>query len=66
MRVVVNGMEREVAEGMTGDELLASFHLSAATLVVELNGHVIKTTDFLDRAMLAGDSIELVTVVGGG
>jgi thiamine biosynthesis protein ThiS len=66
MRVFVNGAARELDEGTTGGQLLASLQLNAATLVVELNGQVVKTTEFLERTLVEGDNVELVTVVGGG
>jgi len=66
MKVVVNGATRELPEGMTGEQLLTSLQLSPAALVVELNGQVLKTSEFLAHPLVEGDSVELVTVVGGG
>jgi thiamine biosynthesis protein ThiS len=65
--ITVNGEQREVAEGMNVEQLLATLGLHPRLVVVEHN-----RTRILDRLELgatqvvSGDSFELVHFVGGG
>lgn len=66
MLITVNGAPREVAEGSSGAQLLADLRLPASTLVAEVNGLVLVSSQFQAQTLCAGDVIELVTLVGGG
>lgn len=66
MKVQVNGKEHEINAGIDGQALLAQFEIPESTVVVELNGEICARKDFLARTVEEGDSIELVTIVGGG
>jgi sulfur carrier protein len=47
-------------------DYLASRELKDRLVVVELNGEIIKRTDFPSVKINAGDEIEIVHFVGGG
>jgi sulfur carrier protein len=64
--IIVNGEQRDVADGMNGAELLELLHLPASTAVAELNGKVLVSSQFQAQTLCTGDVIELVTIVGGG
>ncbi len=66
MRIVVNGEPREVDDGLTVTGLLASVSLSAARAAVEVNGRLVRRADHAATALVAGDRVEVVTLVGGG
>jgi sulfur carrier protein len=66
MTVTVNGTERDVTEGASLAQLLELLGIPASTTVAELNGQIIPRADFVSTALNEGDSIELVTIVGGG
>jgi sulfur carrier protein len=66
VEVTINGKEEPHAAGMTIADYLASRELKDRLVVVELNGEIIKRTDFPSITIKAGDEIEIVHFVGGG
>lgn len=64
--VTVNGEERPVATGTTALELIESLGLAGRPLAVEVNESVVPRSRLADRPLVAGDQIEIVTLVGGG
>jgi len=65
MKVIVNGTERELADGTTVLSLLESLRLSPDKVAVELNRRLLRSMNY-DRVLQAGDQVEVVTFVGGG
>jgi thiamine biosynthesis protein ThiS len=65
MKVIVNGTERERADGTTVLSLLESLRLSPDKVAVELNRRLLRSANY-DRVLQAGDQVEVVTFVGGG
>lgn len=65
MKVIVNGTERELADGTTVLSLLESLRLSPDKVAVELNRRLLRSANY-DRVLQSGDQIEVVTFVGGG
>jgi thiamine biosynthesis protein ThiS len=66
MQIKVNGTPQEVADDCTGAQLLAQLDWTAATLVAEVNGRIVRRDEFVALTLAPGDELELVTVVGGG
>ncbi len=66
MRIVVNGISREVADGSTLSELLADRLLSGPPLAVERNGEPVARGTFENVVLRPGDRLEIVRFVGGG
>ena len=66
MEITVNGELREVAEGVTVAELLAELGLAKQFVAVELNRQVIPRARHAECRLNAGDTLEIVTLVGGG
>lgn len=64
--VRVNGEVRPVASGTTALELVESLGLAGRPLAVEVNESVVPRARLADRPLVAGDRIEIVTLVGGG
>lgn len=62
----VNGEAREVEAGMSLDDLLVSFDLRPAMIVVEHNGEILRRERYPEVRISSGDSLELVHFVGGG
>ena len=63
--VKINGNELDVA-GKTIAEYLATTSYSPERIAVERNGEIVPKAEY-DRAVLAdGDSVEVVSFVGGG
>lgn len=66
MTVKVNGKFHELPHGSTGAGLLAALGIPASTTVAEVNGAIVPREAFLALALIEGDVVELVTIVGGG
>lgn len=65
MKVAVNGEIRELPEGQTVTELLASLHLLPRNVAIELNRRLLRAQNY-QTALRERDSLEIVTFVGGG
>ena len=66
MRMRINGEDKDVAEGMTVADLVASLGLAGRRLAVEHNREVLPASAW-DAARLAeNDVLEIVHFVGGG
>lgn len=65
----VNGEAREYGARdlpETLSALIASLGLDPGMVVAEVNGEIVKRSDFSVRALSDGDKVELVRFVGGG
>lgn len=64
--VMINGKEASLPPGMTVASYLSLRELNDRLVVVELNGEIIRRTEFPSVTISAGDQIEIVHFVGGG
>ncbi len=64
--VQINGEPREIPEGMSVEALLRWLGVTAARVAVELNAAVVSRTRHATTTVSAGDTLEVVTFVGGG
>lgn len=65
MKVLLNGDEKEIADGTTIRQLLAQLSLTPEKVAIELNKRLARS-DRYDLPLHDGDEIEIVTFVGGG
>jgi len=65
MRLTVNGERREVPDGVTVAALVTSLGFRGR-VAVELNGEVLRQAQHVDVQLRDGDTVEVVTFVGGG
>ncbi len=65
-RIYINGDLREIAAGLTLDQLLTHLKVRPASVVTEHNEKVIPRRDLEHCALNAGDKVEIVRFVGGG
>lgn len=65
MKITVNGEEREIAAETSVSSLLAQLRLLPKNVAVELNKRLIRS-DRYETILKDGDSLEIVTFVGGG
>ncbi len=63
--VKVNGVSKEIA-GMTLKDYLAETNYDPARIAVEINGDILPKSQYGDTVLCDGDSIEIVSFVGGG
>jgi sulfur carrier protein len=66
VKVSVNGVERELAEGTTVAGLVAALGLCPGEVAVERNQRIVPRAEHARTVLAAGDRIEVVTLVGGG
>ena len=66
MRIVLNGEEREVADGVTVAALLETLDVPRRYVAVELNREIVPRARHPETVLAEGDRIEIVTMVGGG
>ena len=66
MRVRINGTEREVETGCTLGDLLEQLDTAPQRVAVEVNRELVTRKRFDDTVLNEGDTIEIVTFVGGG
>jgi thiamine biosynthesis protein ThiS len=66
MEVTINGEVRELPAELTVAELLSHFGLEVDRIVVELNREIVPRDRYGEAAVVAGDVLELVEIVGGG
>ncbi len=66
LRVRVNGESRRVAAGTTVAGLLADLGAGAARCAVEVDGEIVPRSRHAARVLAEGETVEIVTFVGGG
>ena len=64
--VTVNGADRAVPAGATVAELLATLGLAPEQVAVELDRALLRRDLHATTALSGGESLEVVTLVGGG
>lgn len=63
--VKINGEEKDLA-GMTIAEYLQTTDLQSSRIAVERNGDIVFRAQYDDTVFCDGDSVEIVSFVGGG
>ena len=66
MHVKLNGKDHSLEGVHTVASLLANAGVDAKTVVVELNGTILREPEFAGAAIAEGDEVEVVHFVGGG
>lgn len=66
MRVQINGEDKEIANGTTLAELIASLGMKADRVAVERNRDIVPRADWGEARLADGDHLEIVHFVGGG
>jgi len=66
LEIIVNGEQRDVAESITIAQLLEHLGLAGKYVAVEVNRQVVPRARHVGHRVQAGDTLEIVTLVGGG
>ena len=67
MKLVVNGNDSEVGDALTVSQLLADQDVKMPEMVsVELNGQILKRSQFDTTTLNDGDRVEFLYFMGGG
>lgn len=64
----INGVERPFPQGLPASlaDLLEQLQVDAATVVAEVDGRIVERKDFSATSLGAGQSVELIRLIGGG
>ncbi len=67
MKIIVNGKETNFGEDLTVKQLLAEQKVKMPEMVsVELNGQILRRTEFETTALKDDDRVEFLYFMGGG
>ena len=66
MHITLNGQKKEIVPSQNLREVVGRFAASSAVLIVEVNGAIVKKDRWDEIPVKDGDTIELVSFVGGG
>jgi len=66
IKVTVNGEQRSLPAGATVADLIRELGLSKAACAAEVNKALVLRREHGSRKLVENDSVELVTLVGGG
>lgn len=66
MEIVVNGKSLSCSEGMTIQDLLLKLELVPNAILVERNTEFVQRSTYSTTVLAEGDSLELISFVGGG
>jgi len=66
LKVIVNGQDREVADGAAIIDLIRLLDLKPERVAVELNRKILRRIEWPDATLNDGDRVEIVHFVGGG
>jgi sulfur carrier protein len=66
MRVIINGQEMNIKEGMTVLELLRELDIEEKTMAAAINMEVVKKELWDKEVIKDGDKVEFLHFVGGG
>ena len=66
MKININGKSVEIRESLTVAELIREKDLKPEAIVLEVNLKIIDREVWEETLLNAGDSVELISFVGGG
>ena len=66
MKIILNGEEKEVKEGITVQELIKELGIKAPNYAVAVGMEVVPKSEYGSYRLKEGDKVEIVTFVGGG
>jgi len=66
MNIVLNGVPRQVPDGIMLADLLEQMKLDARTVVAEVSGAIVPRERFAATVLHADAKVELVRLLGGG
>ncbi len=66
MRVRINGEVEEIPDNSSVEDVLTSIKLLKGTVVIELNGEIVKRDKWESLRLNPDDNLELIRMIGGG
>ena len=66
MKITINGQPKNFNSPTQLNDVIAQFCKSSSRVIAELNGDIVKKTSWNITSVKDGDTVELVSFVGGG
>lgn len=66
MKITINGTQKEYSNPVPLAELVSTYCKNPRHVIAEVNGEIIKSSQWTQKSIADGDTIELVSFVGGG
>ena len=66
MKIILNGQAKEFADSINLKNIVDQFCKDNRPVIAEVNGTIIKSQQWKEKILSAGDAVELVNFVGGG
>ena len=66
MHIMINGQKKKIFAAQNLLEIVGQFSSNPAALIAEVNGAIVKKAQWDAVSVNDGDTIELVSFVGGG
>ena len=66
MQIIVNGEQRDVADGLTAAQLVEDMEITGKRIAMEVNLEIVPRSTYVEHRFNAGDKVEIVHAVGGG
>lgn len=66
MKITLNGTAKELPQPVLLTDLVNQYCKNPKHIIAEVNGEIIKSSQWTQKSITDGDTIELVGFVGGG
>jgi sulfur carrier protein len=66
LHVFVNGESKKFSDGLSLEQLVNELMLPGVRIAIEVNGRVIRRSDWTETTLNDEDRVEIVHFVGGG
>jgi len=66
MKITLNGKTRELTNALNLESVIGQFCKDKNPVIAELNGEIIKNPHWEETLIKEGDTVELISFVGGG
>jgi sulfur carrier protein len=66
MQIMVNGEQRDVADGLSAAQLVEDMDITGKRIAMEVNLEIVPRSVYAEHIFKAGDKVEIVHAVGGG
>ena len=66
MKIIINGEEKEIEEGISLSNLLEQLHIKDKVMAAAINMEIVKKEQWSSYTPQEGDKLELLEFVGGG
>ena len=66
MKIIVNGEQRNVVDGLTAEQLVVDMDITGKRIAMEVNLEIVPRSAYAEYVFNVDDKVEIVHAVGGG